>query len=82
MPGTHHYFRTALRFPKRSTPTLRTIKTSSVVGGLISLLQAVIWAGTWHTAVWVVLTLGWFTQTYYAAKEIRRRAGEAPGPHP
>ncbi|MFC9772547.1 MULTISPECIES: hypothetical protein [unclassified Pseudarthrobacter] len=82
MPGTHHYFRTALRFPKRDTAALRWIRTFSIVGGVLSLLQALTWLGTWHTAVAVLLALAWFTQTYYAAKEIRRRAGEAPGPHP
>lgn len=70
------WFRTAARFPKRSTADLRWLKNAYVVFGIGIMLVSLIWFPGWQTAAWVVVGIGWFYQSALARKEIRRREGE------
>jgi hypothetical protein len=78
LQAVQRYLRTAVRFPKRGTATVRTIRTTSIVCGSLALLQVWIWFGKWWSAViWILIALMWFAQAAVAMKELRRRTSES-----
>ena len=74
------YFRTAMRFPKRTLSYLRSMRTSGLVFGIVWLVLAVIWLDTLRTTLLAILGLGWLLQAALVNREIRRREKTIDGP--
>ncbi|RAX17677.1 hypothetical protein DC347_05685 [Pseudarthrobacter sp. AG30] len=71
------YFRSAVRFPKRSTELLRGMKAGSHVIGVCWLALSLLWDGAWQTILWAVVGLAGLVQSALVEKEILRRTNGA-----
>lgn len=70
--------RTSVRFPKRSTGDLRSIKNFWIAFGIGWLAIGLFgWSGRWSGILAILLGVGWFAQSGLAVKEIRRRKRES-----
>lgn len=77
LQAVQRYFRRALRFRKRDTPTLRSMKTSCHVLGILWLALSLLWDGRWQVLTWALFGLALLTQAALAEKELERRSKAA-----
>jgi len=73
LQALRRYFRTEMRFPKRSLSYLRSMRTSGLVLGIAWFVISVIWVHPLRTTLLVIMGLGFFLQALLVHKEIRRR---------
>lgn len=80
LQALRRYFRTAMRFPKRSLSYLRSMRTSGLVLGIAWLVLAMIWVNPLRTTLLVTVSLGFLLQAVLVNKEIRRRENTVDEP--
>ncbi len=76
LEAVQNYVRSLLRFPKRSTPYLHSMRTSGIVIGIAWLVIALVWADKLRVLL-VIFSLGWLLQAALVHREIRRRKGDS-----